>query len=461
MTSDGASFRSQVRGAINRAPTLSFLFTHMDEGQLESGSEICIDRDGGVFVEGDSSVEQYSPGRKSDKQMLAHLLRLIAADALAQGQSLHLDTNEELPRLIPILCRYFSGEELTELLGKQTAGKILEMQRTEMLQNLFLEGELQKVLHTFNQAGIPLLLFKGPALAYTIYPQPHLRTYHDFDVLIHPQDVARVHELLTQQMGYTAYDEYRTDTIDEQRTSYNYSLQIPGLPFLVILELHTAPHESEIGTLFDRDALWQNARAITILGEPTITMSPADHLLYLCWHYRFHGFTRLMWLYDLVMLLRRYADELDWDTLIAMAHRQHMGATLYYCLSWCHELFGTAVPASVFDRLRPPLASRLIVERIALPDVAKALAVASYQDRRILARRGMVDRNVDLFKAGLRMLFPSRIAIQKRYMEHSKLPLQLFFLFYLIHPWVTLAKGGRLLLKRKKKTQAQDKGKAS
>jgi len=393
--------------------------------------------------EGHLTAQKYI---QDDKETLAHLLKLT----LAQGQTLNLDTNEELPRLIPILCSYFSSEELIQLTGEKTAAKILDMHRTEVLQNLFLESELRNVLHAFNEAEIPLMLFKGPALAYTIYPQANLRTYHDIDALIHPDDLERAGDLLTG-MEYSFYNEYRADAVDEQRTGYHYVLERPDSWLSVLIELHTAPHSSEIGSLFDREALWVRAKMITVLGEPTLTMDPADHLLYLCWHYRFHGFTRLLWLYDIVMLLRTFGEQLDWVGLVCTAHRQQMAATLYYCLSWCRDLFGVVVPERVFIQLRPPLASRLIVERITMPDPAWALAAAQGQQRRLIARRAMVDSKGGLLRAGLRTLFPSPTAMKKRYMERLRLPLQLFFLFYPIHPCITLAKGCYYFLRRRTK----------
>lgn len=377
-----------------------------------------------------------------DKAVFTRWLNSIAMDARVGGRRVHLASNEELPRLIPVLYEFFTREELIDLVGKQLTGAILEMHRAEMLQNLLLESELQRVLRAFNEAAIPLMLFKGPVLAYTAYPNPHMRTYHDLDFLIHPADVERAGDLLAQ-MGYSFYEEYRADAADEQRTAYHYSLQPSGMPFACIIELHTAPHASEIGTLSDLGALWENARSMIILGQPVVTMNPADHLLFLCWHYRFHGFTRLLWLYDLVMILRFGDNPLDWDYLVRVARDQHLATTLYYCLCWCRDLFAVAIPEAVFARLRPPLVSRLVVERVALPDVARGLSVASYQEHRIIARRAMVDSHGDLLKAGLRMLFPSPLALQKRYMDHSRLPLRLFFLFYFIHPWITLAKGMR------------------
>ena len=388
------------------------------------------------------SAEQMT---QNDKQALQRLLTLGVADVLAQGRTIHLDKHEELPRLIPILCAYFSREELTQLVGKEVSTRLLEMQQTEVLQNLFLEDELRKILHAFNEAKISILLFKGPALAYTVYPQAHLRTYHDIDALIRPTDLERARTLLSG-MGFSFYEEYRANVINSKRTGYNFTLKREDSWLEVLLELHTAPHESEIGTDFDIAALWANAQPITILGESTLTLNPADHLLYLCWHYRFHSFSRLLWLYDIVVLLRTYADEMDWAQLINMARRQHLAATMYYCLLWCQELFGVAIPVQVLRKLRPPWLCRVLVERVAMRDVARTLVTAQGVRRRVLAQRTMVDTTMGLLASAGRTLFPTPAAIGQRYMEHSRIPLKLFYVFYLIHPWITLGKGICFLL---------------
>jgi hypothetical protein len=173
-----------------------------------------------------------------------------------------------------------------------------------------------------------------------------------------------------------------------------------------------------------------------------------DHLLYLCWHYRFHGFTRLLWLYDLVVILRAKQEDMDWRELIARARELNLTATLFYCLSWSREIFHVAITGYILRCLRPPLISRLVIERFALPDSAKALASVQMQPQRIIARRVMVDSFADLLKAGLRALFPSRAAIGRRYLSPLHLPSYCAAVFYAIHPWITLLKGLQFLLKR-------------
>lgn len=383
---------------------------------------------------------------QDDKQTLTSLLEHIVADVA----SIDLDENEELLRLIPVLCAYFSRTELVQLVGEQFTKRMLEVNRLETAQNLILEQELQQVLHAFNQQHISILLFKGPALAHTVYPESYLRTYHDIDVLIHPEDLQLAHELLLQ-LGFTFYEEFRANATNRKRTGYNYMLARPDSWLEIPIELHTAPHPSEIGTDFAVESLWHRAIQIEILGESTLTMHPIDHLLYLCWHYRFHSFTRLLWLYDLVVLLRSEGPTLDWMELVQAARNQYLTTTLYYCLTWCRDLFGVAIPSRVFVRLRPPWACRLVIERVALPDTVSALTSPKGQSRRIIAHRAMVDSTGALLKAGIQALFPSPAAMGRRYMDRSRLPQKYYFLYYFIHPWTTLAKGFRYLFQRGKR----------
>lgn len=285
-----------------------------------------------------------------------------------------------------------------------------------------------------------------------------MRTYHDIDMFIHSDDLPQVHELLLQ-MGYTFYEEYRTNVTNNKRTGYNYVLSRPDSWFEIPIELHTAPHPSEIGTDFDVDSLWLKAQRIEVLGESTLTMNPIDHFLYLCWHYRFHGFTRLLWLYDLVVMLRAIGPELNWGELVQTARRQHLATTLYYCLSWCADLFEVSIPRKGFMWLRPPWACRMVVEHIAMPNTVETLVSIHGQPRRIIAHRAMVDSTMGLIKAGIQALFPSSASLGRRYMSASRLPLKLYFLYYFIHPWTTLAKGFRSLLMRggrNKKSQGSD-----
>jgi hypothetical protein len=64
--------------------------------------------------------------------------------------------------------------------------------------NLFLTDELTKLLRLLNDHQIPVIPFKGPVLAASVYRSLALRVYSDLDVFVQKQDVTRIQKLLLQ-----------------------------------------------------------------------------------------------------------------------------------------------------------------------------------------------------------------------------------------------------------------------
>ncbi len=51
--------------------------------------------------------------------------------------------------------------------------------------------ELERILQAFDEAGIPVIVLKGAALAATVYEDIGLRPMGDLDLLIHPEDFSQ------------------------------------------------------------------------------------------------------------------------------------------------------------------------------------------------------------------------------------------------------------------------------
>ena len=69
--------------------------------------------------------------------------------------------------------------------------------------NLFLTGELLKLLRLLATHNIPAIPFKGPVLAVAVYGDLALRQFVDLDLLVQPQAVLQVKALL-HTLGYQA-----------------------------------------------------------------------------------------------------------------------------------------------------------------------------------------------------------------------------------------------------------------
>ena len=63
-------------------------------------------------------------------------------------------------------------------------------------------AELRAVLAALAQQDLPVLLLKGAALAYTLYPEPHLRSRCDTDLLLPSREDAERAGRVLQPLGY-------------------------------------------------------------------------------------------------------------------------------------------------------------------------------------------------------------------------------------------------------------------
>jgi hypothetical protein len=81
------------------------------------------------------------------------------------------------------------------------------------------------------------------------------------------------------------------------------------------------------------------------------------------------GQMRLIWLYDIHLLITHHAERLDWAELVQQAHRFRWAPALHAALQATQDIFGTALPPDVFANLaamHDPQAARA-VQRLSRP----------------------------------------------------------------------------------------------
>ncbi len=331
---------------------------------------------------------------------------------------------------MPLLMRETSQEELERLLGPQNYTQLRSLYRQSSTLNLWYNIEMKRVLSSLAEARIDVIALKGADVATALYSDPALRHFGDVDLMVHPGDLSTTLERL-ERLGYHYHQEYRFEAAYTKRAGYVYVKEVSA--GYIIFEIHTSPHENEMGVTFDAGQMWKRARPITVAGVPIYGLGLEDLLLYLCWHYRSHAFERLIWLYDISLMLQRCAHQLDWTLAHRLARAQKLTATLYYCTRLCQQLFQIALPAEAgIEQLRPSPFMRRLVTRFVGDDLT-ILVYRSAQRERKLMQRLMVGNASLLCLVALRTLFPSPIHLGRLYMEHSRLPLSLFWLYYPLH----------------------------
>lgn len=332
---------------------------------------------------------------------------------------------------LPLLMEEISAETLIQLIGQKKYQQLRSLHHQSTLLNLWYELELKNVLEAITGNHIPVVILKGADIASSLYPRLGLRYFGDIDLIVQPEDLAATTGIF-ERLGYHYHQEYRFESISKQRAGYVYVKEVT-VGYLMF-EIHTSLHSNEMGISFDLIQIWTRARPITVAGVNARGMGLEDLLLYLCWHYRSHAFNRLIWLYDIARLLLQHADTLNWTLVQQLAQRQGLEATVYYCICWCQRMFHIPLPESLqLKQFMPPVFIQRLITSV-VGDESVAVLRRSAQRERKLLQRLMVDDMQTLCLVIMRILFPSSSHLGRLYMEHSHLPLRLFWLYYPLHP---------------------------
>lgn len=281
-------------------------------------------------------------------------------DAVARQARLH--------RLEPLLYAALRDEDC---LPDDVEAEWREAYLTTALRNAVILHALDTVAAQLGEAGIPVIVLKGAALAQTVYGNVALRPMHDLDLLVRPAHAARALQVLAS-LGYRRlWDEPRrgAEAAYECHTSL-----ISAAEWGVIVELHwglidSPYYQSHLRT----DWLWATARSLRPGQPQPLILGASAQILYLCAHLMLHHSGapdgHLLWLNDIATCISHDRETIDWDALLAQAQRDDLVIALQRTLPHVATEFGAPVPPSVLARLaalRPTRAEGRVVARLTL-----------------------------------------------------------------------------------------------
>lgn len=178
------------------------------------------------------------------------------------------------------------------------------------------------IARAFEQAGIPMLSFKGPILAMELYGNPALRYSRDLDLLVAEADfteACRQLELLGYKeipslMNKTPLRRKRTEKKGEELHRVYQKQDI-------VVELHW---RLSFRVKESFDALWENHRTKILFDQQVHYSGYYDNIEYLISHAAGHAFNRLRWLLDIYELQKSGA--FFWDDVYKQAKEHKVGA---------------------------------------------------------------------------------------------------------------------------------------
>jgi hypothetical protein len=235
-------------------------------------------------------------------------------------------------------------------------------------------GTALPILAELEKAGTPGVLWKGPALAYSLYPSPELRTFTDIDLLVRRRDVAAIRETLEAhdylpQPRPSATDDELFGRTDEVVPMWNERLAFG-------IDLHWGSTGRYLSPVMDCERLWSYHRTVPIMGAQLRVLDPDWMLLALCAHGAKHGpfpWPALKWITDMEAALHNRPEE-AWSQLLDLSRKFGCRRMLLLGLHLAETLLDAPLPASVDAELRAdptiPDLARPILDRLLEPQPA-------------------------------------------------------------------------------------------
>jgi hypothetical protein len=225
--------------------------------------------------------------------------------------------------------------------------------RENATRNTLLAGELLGIARLFESEGVPVLAYKGPALAVQAYGDLSLRRFIDLDIIVRRRDVGRAGALL-RSLGFSK-PEGLTESQEEFLLRRQHNLAFTRDAGRLIVELHWEVAPAPFADVPLGVRAWERAVSVPLFGGEVRSLSPEDLLLALCVHGTKHLWERLAWVCDVAALLDSQAS-LDWPFILRQAHDSRVERMLYVGLHLARGLLGAHVP----DDVRPTDADSVV-----------------------------------------------------------------------------------------------------
>ena len=317
--------------------------------------------------------------------------------------------------LAPLLYQSLEGLAPTTI-PESARAALKEQIQVDIQGNLFLTKELVHLLALFNQHGLPVLPYKGPVLAASVYHDLALRPFNDLDILVHEQDIMQALDLLVS----CGYEIIRPPSVAQVRKS----LQLRSIKHLVekssgayqlvlwhpdrqvVVELHWRITPKYV-LKNSPEQLWEDVIPVTLAGVTVLSFAPEDLLWFLCVHGAKHQWMRLNWLCDIAELIRVYPT-LDWEQVASRAAELGIERRLYLGLLLANYLLKTPLPKAIETKIHTTPHVKILAQQVMeqiFGDTEQTSGFPSFEQFafQLRAMDRMADRGRYLFHFAMRM----------------------------------------------------------
>ena len=312
-----------------------------------------------------------------------------------------------------------------------------------LVQNMIQFKELDTILNAFEKEGIDLIQLKGAWIAKNYYPDPALRPMGDLDLLVRKEDMKRAKECL-MNIGYALAEGPDEETFEKRHFHFSYVKH--NVIFSTVVELHHNISRAKYDFIdYDIREFWENALPISEAYKHVFTIPKEYLLLHLFWHTYLnlsnHLYIRLIWLLDIVSIIREHRADIDWVFIEKKANKWGIRKRVYFCLILITQLLHMDFDRSIMEKMRPSQNSlklfNLIMlrkeENIDAMDPNRFLIIVF----NLIALNTISEKIQYFLRYESKKVLTKKERIKRKYNLSSKISI---YLFYLIHPIILILK---------------------
>src|SRR5262249_24592825 len=297
--------------------------------------------------------------------------------------------------------------------------------------------ELLRLFGLFQQRHIPVVVFKGPTLAVSVYGDLALREFSDLDLLVNKADLCKAEEILTAS-GYQADfpdKDYRSAFVGYQG-QYAFRSNKTGIS----IDLHWRLSSRGVAFPIQSNEIWPRLKQVTIADRTVPTLAHDDLAIFLAAHGTKEGWRSLGWVCDFAELVRNCHD-IGWAAILERARRSHSSRPLLLAILLASTLLDAPAPEDLVARAQDNSAVRALAEEARL----RMLRTAP---------RGELSEFLDSLNTYDRLrhrLWPVATLLTTRTVgdyQAMPLPKLLWSLYYLTRPFRFAAKALEMMLGR-------------
>ena len=274
--------------------------------------------------------------------------------------------------------------------------ELAQQHANAMLWALTLERELVRITESLEDAGIPSVVLKGPAVANTMYPDPAWRSFGDLDLLVRAGDLTRVVEMLGARGFQRRLPEPRAGF--DERFGKGVELRNASR---VDVDLHRTLALGSFGIWLDPQALFERTEPFALAGRKFRRLDNEALLVHATLHAALGSrYPRLVALRDIAQIAETARP--DWGEVARLGRSWHAQVVIAAGLRAASSQLGWRIPSEAEPLLKSTASRR---ERRALAAYTRgtqrsdALAIASLRAIKGFRAKGAFARA---------MLLPSR-----------------------------------------------------